>query len=92
MGIQSAKREEVKATQRREESDGASWGFGEDAPVEEEDDEDASDDSEEETRTKEKLPDYLRNVSLSTFDHTSTIQSVDSGINGPTPMLLLLMA
>lgn len=67
----SEKRQEKKAAQHKDlrrtgggsgNDDGASWGFREDA-TEEDDDEDEDSDRDESEGGKEKLPDYLRNVS-----------------------------
>lgn len=68
----SENRQEKKAAQRKDlrriggggngDDDGASWGFREDA-TEEDDDEDEDSDRDESEGGKEKLPDYLRNVS-----------------------------
>uniref|UniRef100_K3WIY9 FHA domain-containing protein n=1 Tax=Globisporangium ultimum (strain ATCC 200006 / CBS 805.95 / DAOM BR144) TaxID=431595 RepID=K3WIY9_GLOUD len=76
----SSTRQETKAKQReklQKENEGASWGFGEDA--EEENDGDASSSGDEDESnggkgSKEKLPDYLRNLKENETPFKSRVQ------------------
>lgn len=52
------KKREIREKNKQEEGRGASWGFGEDA----EEEEGQSDEEEQAAKSKEDLPDYLRDV------------------------------
>ncbi|KAF1324098.1 Anion exchanger adaptor protein kanadaptin, partial [Globisporangium splendens] len=77
----SSSRQEAKAKQReklQKENEGASWGFGEDAEEEDDEDNDASSGGEDESdggkKSKEKLPDYLRNLKEDDTPFKSRVQ------------------